>query len=321
MRSVFEIRDGAIAEAPEERGSIFVYVSPDDGEKRDLTDRFQIDQHDLDSALDADEVSRLDVSPKGLSIIWKRPKSATLGEGVRLEVSSLGFFLLKDRLIVVCQDSAIPFSAREFREVSSITDVLLRSFLHAIRHYVGHLRVIKQLSNSLESKITQSMENRYLLQMFALSEGLVYYLDAIEANGVVLQRLRNLTERLALRKEQIDLLEDIAIENRQCARQAHIYSTVLSGLMDARGTIVNNNMNVLLKNLTLINVVFLPLNLVASIGGMSEFSMMTEHIDWRLAYGAFSIGMILFGWLTWLLVIRLIERRPGTRRRRFPLPR
>ncbi len=31
--------------------------------------------------------------------------------------------------------------------------------------------------------------------------------------------------------------------------------------MDARGNLVNNNMNTLLKNLTLINVVFLPLNL------------------------------------------------------------
>ena len=72
------------------------------------------------------------------------------------------------------------------------------------------------------------------------------------------------------------------------SRQADIYSSVLSGLMDARGTIVNNNMNVLLKNLTLINIVFLPLNLIASIGGMSEWSMMTQGLDWRISYSLFS---------------------------------
>ena len=120
------------------------------------------------------------------------------------------------------------------------------------------------------------MENRYLLQMFALSESLIYYQNAIEANGTVLVKLTARAERLASTKHQEDFLDHIVLENKQCARQAQIYSSVLSGLMDARGSIINNNMNVLLRNLTLINVVFLPLNLIAGIGGMSEFAMMTR---------------------------------------------
>jgi magnesium transporter len=80
--------------------------------------------------------------------------------------------------------------------------------------------------------------------------------------------------------------------------------------MDARGTIVNNNMNVLLKNLTLINIVFLPLNLIASIGGMSEWSMMTQVLDWRVSYFLFSVGMVALGWITWLLMKKLVERTP-----------
>jgi magnesium transporter len=74
--------------------------------------------------------------------------------------------------------------------------------------------------------------------------------------------------------------------------------------MDARGNLVNNNMNVLLKNLTIINVVFLPLNLLASIGGMSEFSMMTGGSDWRLSYGLFSLGLVAIGWLTAVVLRR-----------------
>jgi magnesium transporter len=74
--------------------------------------------------------------------------------------------------------------------------------------------------------------------------------------------------------------------------------------MDARGNLVNNNMNTLLKNLTLINVVFLPLNLIASIGGMSEFSMMTQGIDWRISYALLGVVMLLIGWLTAIVLKR-----------------
>jgi magnesium transporter len=152
------------------------------------------------------------------------------------------------------------------------------------------------------------MENRYLLQMFALGESLVYYHNALEANLTVLSKLRSATDRLKLAPENLGLLDDVIIEYQQASKQAQIYSTVLSGLMDARGTIVNNNMNVLLKNLTVINVVFLPLNLIAGMGGMSEFSAMTTGIDWRISYGLFFLTMVGLGWLTWWWVVKVIER-------------
>jgi magnesium transporter len=85
--------------------------------------------------------------------------------------------------------------------------------------------------------------------------------------------------------------------------------------MDARGNIVNNNMNVLLKKLTLINVVFLPLNLIASIGGMSEFSVLTQGIDWRISYSLFVLAMVVLGWITWSFLVRKIERRNGKSRK------
>jgi len=224
---------------------------------------------------------------------------------------------------MIIGENFVPFPAKEFQGVSSTVDVLLKYLFNTIRHYVGHLKVIKQITADLESKISASMENRYLLQMFTLSESLTYYLTAIEANGAVLSKLSGRAERLGFSKQQIDFLDDTVLENRQCARQAQIYSTVLSGLMDARGTIINNNMNVLLKNLTLINIVFLPLNLIASIGGMSEFSMMTKGMDWKLSYFLLSFGMVLFGWLTWFILVRYIDKGQRTRdakRRSTKLP-
>jgi magnesium transporter len=145
--------------------------------------------------------------------------------------------------------------------------------------------------------------------MFSLGESLIYYLNAIETNSAVLAKLHAHAQRLGLTQSQIEALHDIALDNQQCARQAHIYSSVLSGLMDARGTIVNNNVNVLLKNLTLINVIFLPLTLIASIGGMSEFSMMTRNIDWKISYAVLTLGMIVLGWVTWVMLVRMLDKR------------
>jgi magnesium transporter len=309
VKASFELKNGSIVPATDERASILVYATPDDQEKQQLIQTLQLDPYNLESALDPEEISRVEFTLDRVSLIWKRPRSASFDQQLRLDVLSLGLFLHQDKLIVIMSEEAIPFSAKEFQGVSSSVDVLLRFLLYTIRHYLGHLKIIKQLTIELESKISSSMENRYLLQMFALSESLIYYLNAIEANGAVLIKLRAAAEKLGLSKERIEFLDDIMLDNQQCARQAQIYSTILSGLMDARGTIINNNMNVLLKNLTLINVIFLPLNLIASILGMSEFSMMIHGVNWKLAYLFFSLGMVVVGWTTWLILMWTLDKQ------------
>jgi magnesium transporter len=134
--------------------------------------------------------------------------------------------------------------------------------------------------------------------MFDLSEGLVYHMNAIDANGGVLRRLRAMAPRLGFDDAGVELLDDIVVDNTQCLRQAQTFSTILAGLMDARGNLINNNMNVLLKNLTIINVVFLPLGVVASMGGMSEYSMMLDDygVSWQAGYAAFAVATVVIGY-------------------------
>ncbi|MFI5444127.1 CorA family divalent cation transporter [Polaromonas sp. UC242_47] len=210
---------------------------------------------------------------------------------------------------MIVGEDAPSFTAREFQCCGSAKDVLPKLLEQTIRHYLGHLKVIKQITAELGSKITGSMDKQYLLQMLVLGESLIYYINAIEANSGVLARLEAHAPRLQLSPSQIATLHDLTVDNQQCARQARIYSDVVSGLMDARGTILNNNVSVLLKKLTLISIIFLPLNLIASIGGMSEFSMMTQGIDWRIAYSLFGIAMVLLGWGSWHGLVRILEKR------------
>jgi magnesium transporter len=79
-------------------------------------------------------------------------------------------------------------------------------------------------------------------------------------------------------------------------------------LMDATVGFININQNKRVSNLTTIGVVFTPINILAGIGGMSEFSMMTQGIPWPLAYGAFASVMLVIG-ITSYKALRHFEYR------------
>jgi magnesium transporter len=78
--------------------------------------------------------------------------------------------------------------------------------------------------------------------------------------------------------------------------------------MDATVGFINVNQNKDLKRLTVISVIFMPLNLLAGMGGMSEFTMMAEGVPWPIAYGGFTIGLITIGWITFF-GLRLVQNR------------
>jgi magnesium transporter len=87
-------------------------------------------------------------------------------------------------------------------------------------------------------------------------------------------------------------------------------------LMDATVGFININQNKRVSKLTTVGVVFTPINIIAGIGGMSEFSMMTQSVPWPVAYGGFAIAMILFGYGTYQALQYLERRKPSPTPRR-----
>ena len=81
-------------------------------------------------------------------------------------------------------------------------------------------------------------------------------------------------------------------------------------LMDATVGFININQNKRVSKLTTISIVFVPINILAGIGGMSEFTMMTGDVGirWPVAYGAFLVGSAIVGWATYQ-VLKLYEAR------------
>jgi len=79
-------------------------------------------------------------------------------------------------------------------------------------------------------------------------------------------------------------------------------------LMDATIGFININQNRRINQLTVFGVVFMPVNILAGMGGMSEFSMMTQGIPWPLAYGGFLTFSSLMGVATYV-ALKHFEKR------------
>ncbi|MDD4888960.1 MAG: magnesium transporter CorA family protein [Phycisphaerae bacterium] len=269
MLKHYKIADGKLLECGPDNGQVLYYISPDEAERRHLVDDRKLDEHTLNSALDPDEVSRLEFEPEHVAVIFKRPKNYSSEDNFQFKVCSTGLFIFKDQIILVTAEEAPLFEGRQFQRITGLRDLILRLIYRSVFHFIEHLRVINMISASLEQQINTSMENKHLLNMFTLEKSLVYYLNAINSNGSVIDRLKTSAVKLGFLPENIEFLDDLIIENTQCARQAEIYSSVLAGLMDARASVVANNLNLLIKTLTIITIAIMLPTLVVSIFSMN----------------------------------------------------
>jgi magnesium transporter len=311
MVETYGFEDGRVVERAEDP-SVLLYTSPTEEERAHLVGELGLDEHDMRSALDPDELGRLEIAGTEATMILKVPRNFTSEDQLLFTVTSIGLFLSPRRLVVVTTDEIDLFDDRNVRRVANARDALLKILYGIIAHFLGHLRVINMLSESLEKRVNASMGNRYLLDMFTLEKSLVYFVNGIGSNQMVLEKMKSTAPRLKLTKAQGQVLEDILIENQQCSKQAEIYSNILTGLMDARGSVVNNNLSILMKRLTVISVIFMPMNVLAGMGGMSEFSAWTRSVPWWLAYSFFLVFLSLVGLATyWVLRKSGLERRDG----------
>jgi len=87
---------------------------------------------------------------------------------------------------------------------------------------------------------------------------------------------------------------------------------IVTSLMEVYLSMLNNQMaltanqtNMTVRRLTFITTIFMPLTLLAGIGGMSEWSMMTGPGNWRVSYPVFLLAMAIIGIVNYYLLKRL----------------
>jgi magnesium transporter len=101
-----------------------------------------------------------------------------------------------------------------------------------------------------------------------------------------------------------ELMEDVVIETKQALEMANVYSDIQSGMMDAFASVISNNLNVIMKQLTSVTIILMIPTLVASLYGMNVPNGL-ENSSFAFVYViAISIslslaGILLFKWKNW----------------------
>lgn len=315
----YKFNNNRVVSCPEDEYSIRLFIAPDEDEISLLRTEYEIDEHTLSSATDPEEEPRFELQEDHSIIVWKCPRSFKLKGSSKFDVMSMAVFVFKDKMEFIVSEDTNLFNNKIMTNISTQWDFLLLVLSKTIGNFQSHLKTINMVSKEIKEKVNTSLDNKYLLQMFDLGESLIYYYNAISSNGAVLEKIRHNSRKIGFSADEIEVISDVQVDNNQCCKQAEILSSILAGLMDARGTVVNNNANNLLRKLTLINTIFLPLNLLASMGGMSEYTAFTSNIGWKLAYFLFVIFMVIVGLSFFFLLEHpkfKFKLKPRKRRRR-----
>ncbi len=310
MLHSYSVIDGRISRESGGVLPIDVYANPDEQERRHLIDDLLIDEHTLLSSIDPDETPRIEFEETHTAIILKYPKTYSADDNFLFRVKSMGIFMFSDRVVVIVDDNVQFFSPiKAAYAINTPQDVVLRALHQTIRHFESHLRVINMCSDEIETELNKSGDNRSVQNMFTLAKGLVYYVNALNGNSRVIERMRVSSGKIGFTVDNSELLEDLAIENHQFLDQAQVYSQVLSGLMDARMAFINNNLNVMMKNMNAIVIAVSIPTFFTGVFGMSELTTFTGgESRWLITYPLFVLLMTAIGCFAFFLIKRFEKR-------------
>lgn len=273
-------------------------TSPSPDEIKRLDDEFGLPPDLINDILDQDERPRIEFDDDWTLIILRIPVEVK-NNGVPFHTIPLGIFIAKDFALTLClQDNEVlpigqPSPFRDhYKEITDSINFILRLFLRAGNLYLRYLKQINQMTSSIEQDLEKSIKNKELNKLLKMEKCLVYFITSIKANEIVLAKLRSSKKITSEINE--DLLEDTYIENKQALEMAQIYSDIQSGMMDAFASVISNNLNVVMKQLTLISIILMIPTLIASIFGMNVPNFMENSI-WALP--AIITGSLLLSFL------------------------
>ncbi|AFV10654.1 magnesium transport protein CorA [Thermacetogenium phaeum DSM 12270] len=265
-----------------EKGAWICLINPTDEELNRVSTHTGINRDLLRHPLDDEERPRIEVDTGQILIIIKIPVTRQHGEAEFYDAIPLGIIVTKDHLVTVCLDDNPLF--QELMHDSMLytfmkTRFLLIVLIKTAALYLRYLRRLDKRSTELQQRLSRSMRNEALLEMLEIQKSLVYFTTSLRANGIVMEKLTrtqliNAEEAPAsmlikMYPEDQDLLEDAITENKQAIEMSTIYSSILTGAMDAYASIISNNLNAVMKFLTSVTIVLSLPTIVASIYGMN----------------------------------------------------
>jgi magnesium transporter len=281
-----------------------------------LEQEFGIAAELLTDIMDADEQARIEQEDDYTVIIARLPVWDNSNEIACFTVP-LGIILFPDKIVTVCQNSSDALQDISSNRVKGFAMRTQSAFVLNLLSRAAYtfLRALKELnrnSNEIEKALQKSIHNNELIQLLTLQKSLVYFTTSIKSNGLLLEKMQKIPF-LHLKEEDQELLEDVITENVQAMEMANIYSSILTGTMDAFASVISNNMNIVMKHLAVVNIVLMIPTLVYSFYGMNVRLPFQNSFFAVAGIAVFSLIASLTGVL--LLNIKAVFKKSGIFRR------
>lgn len=249
-------------------------VSPTADEVNFLINELNVDRDFVSAALDEEESSRIEIEDDQALVIIDTPLATTEGKNTLVYTTMpVGIIITKSNIVTVClnETTAVTDISNGFVkgvQTSMKTRFLLTLLLRVAQSFLIRLKHINKMSSHIETELHKSMKNKELFQLLALEKSLVYFSTSLKANDITLEKILR-GRVIKLYEEDQDLLEDVLIEFKQAIEMSNIYSSILSGTMDAFASIISNNLNIVMKVLTIITTLMAIPTMIFSFYGMN----------------------------------------------------
>lgn len=257
-------------------------IMPTEEELSFVCDRLSIEKSELTVLLDEEERPRVEHDQDFSLILIDTPYVVSEDDIESYTTIPAGFILLPEVIISVSlrkNPLLDMFSAGKMKNFSTNNHAgFILLFLVQKCWGLYNLRMIDKRTSEIEKTLKKSTKNEELFHMLTLSKSLVYITNSLKGNAGVLEKLsksQNVTGTLT--EKDRDVLDDAIIENSQAMEMAQTYAETITSTMGAFASIINNNVNWIMKLFTSFAAIMAIPMVVAGFFGMNVAIPMTEY--------------------------------------------
>lgn len=305
MISIYQWENGGLKETLEFAPSCWInLVEPTTTELERVLTFSQVPRDFLTDPLDAEERPRFDYDDDSSMLIIHVPCPLEDDEVVPYRTVPLGIILFARSVITVCSARTPVTTAflDQIRRVCPPSDqyrFAFRLLWHGGVLFLRYLQDVHQRTLALEEELHRSISNEVLLKLLTIEKTFVYFTTSLKADTIALARA-NTARQLALSEDDRDQLEDAMVEYQQALETATIHANILNGTLDTFASLINNNLNNVMKYLTVVTIFLAVPTLITSAYGMNIKLPFVDgagdpKVFWLLsAIAACSTGLIAF---------------------------
>ena len=264
---------GGLSQLNEWQPNCWIQVTcPTEEDQQMLEEQYNIPDNFLSDISDTDERARYEYDDGWMLIILRIPYVKEVRSRTPYTTVPLGIIHKRDVTITVCYYETnmmidfVSFQQKRGVGFTDHVDMIFRLFLSSAVWYLKRLKQISMLIDKAKRNLDREVNNESLIGLSRLQDSLTYFNTSIRGNEVLLSKLKF---KLQIDELDADLIEDVNIEMTQARETTSIYSNILESTMDTYQSIINNNMNTIMRTLTSVTIILMLPTLVASFFGMN----------------------------------------------------